>query len=289
MNYLFHAAAAGVVLALAPPLALACSCLDSIGICQKPPDPANPDRAVFIGVVSDVYPKSREEMDQIRDEFRRLHPELINRSTSPTSRRTAADPAPNLEFRKEFIKYLWRDSLSPGELEQLQNANWRDLDRLMLDYRLRVRIRVTENFHGADGEIFEAYTPLDSAACGFSFAAGQTYLVEASRTVADGRWQVFTCSRTETLAKAADDVEWLRAWKQGRTLAGWIQGLADPGARIRLLGGGRTLETTADHLGLFEFKNLERRTYDVQVAGDTERRQVDLAGSGCAQVFLPRK
>jgi len=247
-----------------------------MGICQKPPDPSNAERAVFIGIVREVYPKSREQMDQIQEEFRRLHPELTSRAGS-------------LEFRKEFVKYLWRGSLSQRELEQLEAAGRRELAQLMLDYRRRVRIHVVENFSGADGAEFEAYTPLDAASCGVPFNEGESYLVDADRSAGDSGWRVFSCSRTETLAKATEDIEWLRAWKQGRSLAGRIQGVAEPGARIHLLGGQRALETTADNLGLFEFKNLDRRHYDVQRAGGGERRPVDLVNAGCAQVFLPRK
>jgi hypothetical protein len=154
---------------------------------------------------------------------------------------------------------------------------------------LRIRLDVQENFFGADSGAFEVYTSSQSSACGFSFSEGVAYLVEAYRTPAEPRWHVSLCSRTNIAANASEDIEWLKQWRQGRTQLGRIQGLATPGARVRLTGGGGPVEATADPSGVFEFKKLERRFYYVQGEGDTERFSIDLVGAACARVYLPRK
>jgi hypothetical protein len=219
VNYLRTAAMTMAAIGL-PAVAAACSCMDSLGVCEKPPVATDPSRAVFIGVAREVSPTGAQ----------RKEPSL-----------------------------------------------------------LRVRIDVQENFIGADSATFEVFTSSQSSACGFSFSEGVSYLVEAYRTSAEPRWHVSLCSRTNTAANAAEDIEWLREWKQGRAQLGRIQGLATPGAKVRLTGNAGPLETTADASGIFEFKKLERRFYYVQGEGDTERFSIDLVGAACARVYLPRK
>ena len=280
-----------LVLAVLPTHAvLACSCMVSIGFCEKLPDASDPNRAVFVGTVREFYPKSREQMNQIFDDFYRTHQDLISQIRTRTSRPVRGASLGNLEFRKQFIQHLWGDALTPTEREHLGTANERDLDRLMFDYRRRARFDVVENFTGADTAQFGLYTNLDGPSCGFDFGDGGTYLIEAYRNPGDEHWRVSSCSRTRTIAAADEELRVLRAWKYGLRVPGRIQGHSGVGIRVRLLGGRQVLETVSDSRGLFEFGNLESGNYEVEVevgAPVPARRSVDLTHAWCAQVFVP--
>jgi hypothetical protein len=273
-----------------PAQMLACSCLPVLGFCERLPDTSDQTRVVFVGAVREFYPKSRAQMNEIFDEFYRTHQELIPHKfdAGPRSaRHLPGDAAANLDFRKQFIGYLWGDALTPAEREKLSFANERDLDGLMFDYRRRVRFDVAENFAGADSPTFELYTSLDGPSCGFDFVEGETYLVEAYRSPGQDRWLTGSCSRTRALAQASEELRVLRAWKSGLRLPGRIQGHTDAGVRVTLLGDRQTLETATDSNGRFEFANLEAGNYEVQAAGAIPRhRTVDLIHAWCAQVFL---
>jgi hypothetical protein len=207
---------------------LGCSCIAvSPGFSQALPDTANPGRAVFVGKVTEFYPQSRLEMNKLVDGFVRTHRDLLEalRTQSPnnTARRIAGASSGNLEWRKQMIEYIWADRLSPAEHEALRAANEWELDRLRFDQRRLARLDVLENFVGADAQQFTLYTALDGPACGFDFAPGETYLVEADKPSGSDTWQVTHCSRTRLLSEAAEDMNVLHAWKARQPLPGRTQ------------------------------------------------------------------
>ena len=204
------------------------------------------------------------------------------------TRRRAGEPPGNLEFRKQLTQYVWGNTLTPAEQEQLRTANERDLDHLGIDYRRRARLDVVENFVGANDPQFELFTNLDGPPCGFDFAEGGTYLVRAYRNPGEERWRVSSCSRTRAVADADEDLRVLRAWKAGVQSAPRILGYTGPRLTVRLRGGGQVLETSADFVGRFEFNNLQNDNYEVEVAApNVRRRLVDLTRGSCVEVILP--
>ena len=83
-----------------------------------------------------------------------------------------------------MIEYVWGDTLTSTEREELRTADFQGLNRLAFEQRQRVRLEVVESFAGADAGEFTLYTYVQG--CGFDFAEGQTYLVEAYKKVATG-------------------------------------------------------------------------------------------------------
>ncbi len=289
-----------LLLTLLPTAVLACSCARSVGFCQGLPDTSNADHAVFVGRVTEFYPKSRGEMTPLVEEFVRTHRDLQEalRTLSPNAsgRRVAGVSSGNLDWRKQMIEYIWGDKLTPAERDQLRGVTDEpELDRLGFDQRRRARLEVLENFLGADGPNFTLYTALDGPACGFDFAEGDTYLVEAYRRPGSGTWQVTSCSRTRPVEEASDDLNVLRAWRVGQRLPGRISGQiidrrtppAGTPFQVRLLGGQQILEVTSDSRGQFGFENLDAVVYQVQVVQPVIfSRSADLSRAWCAMVIV---
>jgi Tissue inhibitor of metalloproteinase len=71
--------------------------------------------------------------------------------------------------------------------------------------RRKVRMEVVSAWKGAEGEEVTVLTAGDSAGCGYSFKAGQGYLVYASAS--GGGLEVNLCSRTRPMAEASEDLE----------------------------------------------------------------------------------
>jgi len=295
---------AGLVLTLLPAPLLACFCDVPPPFCAALPDTGNTDHAVFVGQVTQVYPKSHADMTE---EFGRTHRDLLEsllaQSVDTSGRRLAGYPSALLEWRKQIIEYVWGDTLTPAEREQLRTADQRDLDRLGFDQRQRVHLEVVENFAGADAGEFTLYTEFQG--CGFHFDEGETYLVQAYRAPGSDTWQASCCSRTRLLAQATEDLEALHAWKTGQRLPGRISGqiielvaVLGPGSpgrlppsgtpfRIRLLGGKEILETTSDSRGKFKFENLYPGVYEVELAQvPALSGAADLTRASCATVNL---
>ncbi len=291
-----------LLFSMLPTAVPACSCVvGSMGFCQALPYPSSADRAVFLGRVTEFYPKSRAELNPILEEFARTHRDLQEalsaQSPNTATRHVAGGSAGNLEWRKQMTEYIWSDKLTPAEQAQLLDAaDERELDRLGFDQRRRARLEVLENFLGADAPDFMLYTALDGPACGFDFSEGGTYLIEAYRQAGSDTWQVTSCSRTRPVQTAAEDLKVLRAWKVGQRLPGRISGqIIDrrptPGIgtafQVRLLGGKQVLEVTSDSRGKFGFENLDAGVYQVQVVQPPVfSRPADLSRAWCAMVFV---
>lgn len=70
---------------------------------------------------------------------------------------------------------------------------------------LEVTLQVGRRFKGAEADTVTVTTPSSSAACGYSFEQGKTYLVYANDGD-NGRLSVILCSRTARIEDAADDL-----------------------------------------------------------------------------------
>jgi hypothetical protein len=73
---------------------------------------------------------------------------------------------------------------------------------------LEVTLRVKKVWKGAPGEEIKVHTAGSSAACGYPFVQGKTYLVYAVHDDADPM-RVSLCSRTALLEDAGEDLEFL--------------------------------------------------------------------------------
>lgn len=71
-----------------------------------------------------------------------------------------------------------------------------------------VTLQVKKVWKGEVGEQVEVHTAASSAACGYNFTKGETYLVYATRDEADPM-RVSLCSRTALEASAEEDLEYL--------------------------------------------------------------------------------
>jgi uncharacterized protein (TIGR03382 family) len=89
------------------------------------------------------------------------------------------------------------------------------------EMRVRVRMTVVQTWKGADVEEIEVTTSSNSAACGYNFEVGQSYLVYAD-ALDDGSQGVSLCSRTARVEDAAEDIH---AMGQGTTPVDPEQGL----------------------------------------------------------------
>jgi hypothetical protein len=71
--------------------------------------------------------------------------------------------------------------------------------------RVRVRLRVVRAWKGVTTESIELSTANNSAACGYEFTPGQSYLVYADEE--NGALAVSLCSRTQPMSEAGQDLE----------------------------------------------------------------------------------
>jgi hypothetical protein len=73
---------------------------------------------------------------------------------------------------------------------------------------LEVTLRVKKVWKGDPQEEIKVHTAASSAACGYSFVKGTTYLVYATRDEADPM-RVSLCSRTAPVERAEEDLDFL--------------------------------------------------------------------------------
>jgi hypothetical protein len=70
--------------------------------------------------------------------------------------------------------------------------------------QVTVRMKIVRAWKGIESEEALVTTPANSAACGYTFAVGTSYLVYASAV--EGKLDVSLCSRTQQLAEAKEDL-----------------------------------------------------------------------------------
>ncbi|PYS17821.1 MAG: hypothetical protein DMG11_34280 [Acidobacteria bacterium] len=120
---------ASLVLTMLPAPLPACFCGNSLRFCQALPETGNADHVVFVGKVTQIYPKSWADM---MEEFARTHRDLLEslraQSADTSGRRLAGSPSADLtEWRKQIIEYFWGDTLTPtarSNCEPRTNGSW---------------------------------------------------------------------------------------------------------------------------------------------------------------------
>jgi hypothetical protein len=209
---------------------------------------------------------------------------------------------------KQFMLELWADYLSEAEVQQIRNDEDEHYLPRLLNQR-RVRLRVTENFVGAEGDHFELFTGFGGGDCGFPFRTGETYLVYAYREPGSGRWTTGVCSNTKRIREDDPDLQRVRELKAGAPVPRIYGHLVDftsrregekqPGsfaaARIMLNRDGKVVqEVRTDQEGRFIFDALEPGKYRVEAlaSGFTATSisdsgfEIDLSSTGCSKLML---
>jgi hypothetical protein len=298
-----------VAIVLAPPCALACKCALPVpandgaaplsrAVCNHLPDPSVDGEAVFVGIVTDIYPRSVEYLTQL---WERL-----------SGRKLSEEHPPTVTELKEVALLMWRESLNRSEITKLLAANSdEELDSVVDEafgwgFPRRVRLKVMERFVGVAKAEFELFTGMGGGDCGVAFEAGKQYLVFASQDEYTGRWRTTICSGTREALDANEDIRTLRAWTVGQSLPPRIYGSVwdwtdrgNPEERgsmplsnveVRASAKGTDLATFTDGQGRFKFDDLKPGRYRVtlQLPGwrlwVEDRREIDLTTARCAEL-----
>jgi hypothetical protein len=264
------------------------------------PDPSVTGEAIFVGIVTDVYPRSVEYLTELWEKL--------------SGRKYSEEHPPTLTELKEIVLLMWRESLNSSEITKLLAANSdEELDSVVDEafgwgFPRRVRLNVMERFLGEANAEFELFTGMGGGDCGVSFESGEQYLVFAFQDEKTGRWRTTICSGTKETLYANEDVRTLRAWKAGQILPPRIYGSVwdwtDRGNReergstplsnveVRASTKGTDLVTFTDGQGRFKFDDLRPGRYRVtlQLPGwrlwAEDRREIDLTTARCAELLL---
>jgi hypothetical protein len=298
---------AAVLACLFPPPVLPCQCAPPLpgtpasnaAICNSLPDLAKAGTAVFVGVVTEVYPKSPEHVLELCEKA--------------LGRRITEADSLSLSDQKRLVVTLWPDTLSPSEIQSVALAPTEDALETLLDQAMgwafarRVRLRVQETFAGDLSDRVELFTGMGGGDCGIPFEIGRTYLVFAHQDRQQGRWLSGICSGTSELRYAEQDARTLRALKKGIAISPRIYGVvlrlperqddeSEPAwqAEVHLRGPRVDRSELTDAYGRFVFDNLSADTYTIDVRSpgwrlsETETdTKVNLASGGqCVDLRL---
>lgn len=138
----------------------------------------------------------------------------------------------------------------------------------------RVRFRVEQSWRGAVEGTVEITTGSGGGDCGYGFEKGERYLVYASAR--DGALSTSICSRTRPLARASEDLDYLKAALRpsatGRVF-GVVRYQQDRGPRgpdrfaagytVRLSAGDRRWTATTGPDGRYEFTGVAAGEYAI--------------------------
>ena len=134
----------------------------------------------------------------------------------------------------------------------------------------RARVRVLESFRGTQTGEVDVFTGAGGGDCGFGFVQGARYLIYAYREP-NGRLGTGICTRTALVAKATEDLDYLRGPAREPAVFGRIFGRAErqvpaaevegppdrspyADARITVTGGGRSYRATTAADGRYEVR-----------------------------------
>ena len=111
---------------------------------------------------------------------------------------------------------VWNtDAVFSGEVKEIidppaKETILADGQKVYSYQRKKIRFVITEPFRGISGETVEVTTGRGGGDCGYPFVTGEKYLVYAYKNKETGELNASICSRTQLLAKATEDLEYLR-------------------------------------------------------------------------------
>lgn len=288
---------------LLPGAAWACSCRAVPPLCQTLAEKgltaleSGPDSKVFYGKVLTSSPATEQEAWKLEREYAERHPE---------AREQGGRGILNFEGGKRFRLELWDAVLSPAGREAILAARKEPGEFGLFGFGSLAlsRLEVIEGFQNAKpGEVVEMLGGLGGADCSFHFKPGSTYLVTAWK--GGGFWATSGCSRTQQVSGSSEELEALRAARDGKPIAKSIYGglydATERGVRdsfrmlanwpVTLKGPSGNLDTTTDELGQFTFRNLEAGRYQVEARkpGWVASPVAVEVGTGCKQVGVSAK
>ncbi|HEV3198856.1 MAG TPA: carboxypeptidase-like regulatory domain-containing protein [Bryobacteraceae bacterium] len=161
-----------------------------------------------------------------------------------------------------------------------------------------VRIQVADVLSGVDPaeKQIEIVTGQGGGDCGYGFQVGVEYVVYAYKN-AEGRLETGICTRTRTLAQAAEDLDYLRVMStapetsQIRVLTGLPGSPGKPGVTIIAEGGGSRYLSLTNAAGDALFTGLTPGDYSIHAEQDGDQPddpKVQLHAKGCRDVTLFR-
>jgi hypothetical protein len=142
----------------------------------------------------------------------------------------------------------------------------------------------------------EIVTGLGGGDCGYEFQTGVDYVVYAYKN-ADGRLETNICSRTRTLAEAAEDMEYFRAMSNApetgeiRVRTGPWDAPGKPGVAIIAAGTGSRYSALTDDAGTAVFNDMSPGVYTIHAESDGDLQddpKVELHAKGCLDLTLLR-
>ncbi|MBA2524627.1 MAG: carboxypeptidase regulatory-like domain-containing protein [Pyrinomonadaceae bacterium] len=168
--------------------------------------------------------------------------------------------------------------------------------------RRAVRLSVDSPFRGVRGSKVEVTTAMGGGDCGFGFVPSQQYLVYASEY--EGKLSTSICSRTRSIARAAEDLSYIRGLataKPGATISGKVvknrrnkdggyDNLPLAGTKVTIEGQAKRKIRT-DMKGQFRVEGLPAGTYVVKISvpdglavTGVPEQKVEVTDRGCAVV-----
>jgi hypothetical protein len=207
--------------------------------------------------------------------------------------------------------YWNADVVFIGTVEKITSVNSRDgADRFE---RRRVSFGISEAFRGIQAEQAEVLTGMGGGDCGYGFKTGETYLVYAYRDKQTGRLSTGICTRTRPLARAKDDLDYIRnlpSAAPGAVIFGKVykqnygakegEDFRKPVGKAELIieGESSSAETQTDAEGGFKVSALAPGKYKIKLklpkgltdgaesGGPFAEQQAEVVEKGCAEVIF---
>jgi hypothetical protein len=286
----------------------------SLGACNET---ATSD-VVFIGTVESIEPKFLSEWNLASPlALKKLNDAYIEAERHPSDVSLNQLKARYLQTFPELT-----DEEKQAVTSTKTSTGVSSLFYLTLNRGMRVHFRVKTLFKQGDDdddddepEELDVWNPFGD--CGFSFQAGETYLVYANREESSDYLFTGSCTRTRRVSDAGEDLGYLFFYQDDREQSGRLEGFvttdgraqldfdplhepesisaAVPGTVIQLDLGGASRHALADGNGRFVFDGLAGGTYRLSTfaAGYPMIRQalgvpreIEVKAEGCTHQIL---
>jgi protocatechuate 3,4-dioxygenase beta subunit len=179
--------------------------------------------------------------------------------------------------------------------------------RVLGEGEVRVTFTITDAFRGVSGKEVDIFTNDGSAACGYRFDTGGTYIVYAQEyPKGGGKLHTNICFRTQKYSESSPDIAYARSLATAardavifgavthvREGEGYDSRVPLANVRVIITGQGKQVEVTTDDEGRYKTPSVPPGEYTVKAEppqGMSESEQkVTVVDRGCAEVsFWPR-